>query len=382
MESNDAEITRQQKNSNPKVAFIVHPTDRALFREYINFLKPGKKINDSLLIKLFEWMPSYLVKQWHNLSFGDSRCVDAQLIFVPFLPEMKDIKLAVISAKIEQAIALAAAQKCQVASLGAFTSILIQGKEKQFEQRYGMALTSGNTLTAAVIVRSITEICRRFDRPLSTQTVAVIGASGDIGSGCCSYFGTRVRKLILTARGMVSLQQCVKSIGHNLACPVELTLDNSAALKSSDIVIFVTSSPTSLFTMEIFNPATIVVDASTPLNVVCDRPRPDVFYYHGGIVKIPFSLDVGFNIGLPAPDTFYSCQIESMLIALHGLPCSAGRGSITVEHIERYLRHLDRQPAISCLYSFLDHEYTPGEIAAIAARFSRGKHTLSQAFHA
>ena len=52
----------------PKFALIAHPLDMPLFRAYINFLKPGKTFKDEILLKLFEWTPSYRARSLTDLS--------------------------------------------------------------------------------------------------------------------------------------------------------------------------------------------------------------------------------------------------------------------------------------------------------------------------
>jgi hypothetical protein len=51
-----------------KVGFIGHPQDMAMFRAYIRHLRPDKVYRDALILKLFEWTPSYKVTEWKGLS--------------------------------------------------------------------------------------------------------------------------------------------------------------------------------------------------------------------------------------------------------------------------------------------------------------------------
>jgi predicted amino acid dehydrogenase len=339
--------------SRPRFALIGHPADLPLFRAYINFLKPGKTFRDELILKLFEWTPPYIAVSWSSVSFDGKQFADGILVMVPFLPEMRDISLKTVIEKVEGAIAIAAAEGCGVAALGAFTSIVLQGKEKEIGRRYGITITSGNATTAAIIVRSLEELALRFHRPLSGETVVVIGASGDIGTGVMLWMGSRVKKLILTARNAALLEQTVGRNRSGLACDIETTIDNASAIKQAGVAVFVTSAYRPLFSQEEFNPGAIVCDASAPLNVsVSGKQRSDIFLYHGGIAKLPCRLDPGFDIGLASPDHLYGCMTEGMLMTLNPeLPPSLGRGNITADTIHRYLEELSRYgitPAYSC----------------------------------
>ncbi len=338
--------------SRPRFALIGHPADLPLFRAYINYLKPGKTFRDELILKLFEWTPPYKACSWNDVSLDGRTFGDGILVMVPFLPEMRDISLKTVIKKVEGAIAIAAAEGCIVAALGAFTSIVLQGKEEEIGRRYGITLTSGNTTTAALIVRSLEELMPRFNRTLSQETVAVIGASGDIGAGVMLWLGTRVKKLILTARNGAILEQIVAQHRNGITADTEITIDNAAAIKKAGIAVFVTSAYRPLFSQEDFAPGTIVCDASAPLNVdVNGAVRSDLFLYHGGIAKLPCRLDPGFDIGLASPDHLYGCMTEGLLMAFNpGLPPSLGRGNITSKKIRHYLEELDRH-AIAPAYS-------------------------------
>ena len=161
-----------------KFACIGHPADVDQFRGFVNTLRTGenlppKAFNSRLLIKLFEWTPSFKVKDIHRVSFNGSGFAEGIVVIAPFLPEMKDIKLKEIGDKIEDAIAISAKEGCAVAALGGFTSIILQGREQDLSKKHGIKLTSGNTLTAAVIVRSIERIATRFGIDLAKSSVAI-----------------------------------------------------------------------------------------------------------------------------------------------------------------------------------------------------------------
>lgn len=347
-----------------KVAFIGHPADMPLFRAYIKHLRPDKTYRDELLIKLFEWTPSYKVIDWHNLTFDKKNYFDAHLIMVPFLPDMRDIRLKKVVEKIDQALSIASQSGCTVAALGAFTSIVLQGREQDFAQKHEMKLTSGNTLTAAVIVRSIEKTTAELGVDLSRATIGIVGASGDIGSGCVSYFGNKVKRMILTARSIGPLETLQESRKDMLTSNIEISTDNNMAVQQSDIVIFVTSAYVPMYSQDDFRPGTIVCDASAPQNVtVTDPLRKDVFVYHGGIVSLPFALDAGFDIGLASPDTFYGCQVEGILLALDdSLPCSWGRGNITREKMDLFLKKLDSVPNLGISLSAGRHVYSETDL--------------------
>jgi predicted amino acid dehydrogenase len=352
-----------------KLGFISHPADFEYFKNYINFLKPGKEFNDQLILKLFEWAPSYKINDFKNLSFADNDYkkadfIDCAAIIVPFIPEMRDLKLKLIKNKIEQALEIAAASSCTVISLGAFTSILMQGKEQELEEKYRFRITSGNTFTAALIIKSIENLCERFSIPLGEVTLGIVGASGDIGSGCLLHFGSKVKKLVLTARGLDSLEAIIARHKAEIKCEYILSTDNSSILKEPGIIIFATSAYKPFFYVDEFSKGTIVCDASAPLNVfVAGTPHSDVLLYHGGICQVPFEIDFGFDYGLPGASYLYGCMAEGLLHAFfNDLPHSWGRGEITQEKLGSYFKLLEGIPSLKIAYTVGNHIYTKEEL--------------------
>lgn len=345
------------------------------FRSYVNALRAGnnypeKEFKDKLLVKLFEWTPSFKVKELSNVSFGGTEAVNGIMVMVPFLPEMRDIRIKGINDKIEDAIAISAKEGCTVAALGGFTSIILQGREEELSRKHGIKLTSGNTLTAAVIIRSIEQIAERFGVDLGKATVAIVGASGDIGSGCTAYFCDKVKRLLLSARGMDRLQEVAGKVKTYARCEIELfsEKENQTAVSQADVVIFVTSAYKEIVELSDFSPNTIVCDASFPLNVKTNgNLRPDVFVYHGGIVSLPFEINPGVDIGLASTRMFYGCQVEAILMALHSdLPYSWGRGNIGREKLQQYLSVLDTTEELDVVYTIGHHPYAESEIKSHA----------------
>ncbi len=349
-----------------KTALIGHPLDALMFRTLIQKLRPDKTWRDELLLKIFEWSHSFKLREIPDISFDGVTTVDGSVFMVPFIPEMKEIALQKVVDKVIESLELAHADGCSVAAMGAFTSIVLQGKEEALEQQYGLRITSGNTLTAAAIIESVEELTRRFNINISETTVAIIGASGDIGTACACWFGGRAKKLLLTARGLHPLKQMVEKYGKYISCPYELSSDNSAAAKQARIVIFVTSAYGAIVGLEEFSPGTIVCDASAPPNVrVGDVLRPDVFVYHGGILSLPVDMSVGFDLGLASPRHFFGCQVEGLLIAMNPhLPSSWGRGQITPEKVAQYLEVIKQYPKLGLPFTIGDKIYSDLELDA------------------
>src|SRR5437016_12162173 len=87
-------------------------------------------------------------------------------------------------ARVRGAAACAIKAGAKIVSLGGFSSILIEGNFDQLPERHDTVFTTGNTLTVALIVHGITTICALEGRNLCRSTLLIVGATGDVGSGC------------------------------------------------------------------------------------------------------------------------------------------------------------------------------------------------------
>ncbi|MBD3343429.1 MAG: hypothetical protein GF401_00030 [Chitinivibrionales bacterium] len=359
---------------NEKVAFVLHP-DLDLVIRNAKAVKPGKEIREELILKMFEWLPPFKHMDCDSLSLDGEHSVPGAFYIVPFLPEMETVKKDDIVKKIDQGLGLAKSQGCTVAAMAGFTSIMIQGLEKDLAKKHDIRITSGNTLTSAIVIHSVEEIAEKCAVDFQDATVAIIGASGDIGSGCFLYFAERAGKMILTARGLAPLNEFVNKYRGFFDCEIEVTDDNRYAADRADIIILATSSYTTIFDLQDFRPRKIVCDASVPPNVQADPAalRDDIFVYHGGIAVLPFHLNHGLNIGLAKGNHLHGCQTEGLLNALHpDLPCSIGRGNITARRISKFLRLMEKYPSLGVAFSIGNKEYTPEEIEAYAQRWRKG----------
>jgi len=347
-----------------KFALIGHPLDMQQYRDYIHFLKPEKTFKDKLLMKLFEWAPSYKLKEWQDVTFDGKIFADGIFIMVPFIPEMKDIHLKTVREKIEDSLKIAAENRCTSVALGAFTSIIFQGEEAELEKKYNISITSGNTNTAAIIGYSIEQLTEKMDLQLKDLAVCIIGASGDIGLGCLEYFGNRVKTLNLSARNFNSLKKVISEREEHFTAEINCHQQNSDAILNSQIVIFTTSAYDNLSSLSEFQPGTIICDSSTPANVKLDiEERDDVFLYRGGIATLPFEINVGFDIGLGSNFEFYGCMTEGLLTTIYPkLPKSVGRGYITLESINAYIDKINKINGLSCAYTLNQKTYTEERI--------------------
>jgi fatty aldehyde-generating acyl-ACP reductase len=245
--------------------------------------------------------------------------------------------------KILNAMAHAQKHGIDITALGGFSSIIFENFNlEQFRQVRNTTLeftrfTTGNTHTAYVICRQVEQASQQVGINLSEATVAVCGATGDIGSAVCRWLDakTDVKELLLIARNQERLQQLQAELGRGKIMALE------QALPEADIIVWVASMPKGV---EI-DPTTLkqpclLIDGGYPKNLATKVQHPGVHVLNGGIVEHCLDIDWKImkivNMEIPGRQLF-ACFAESMLLEFEKLHTnfSWGRNQITVEKMNR-----------------------------------------------
>lgn len=261
-----------------------------------------------------------------------------------FLPEMlANRRIKAATRKIINAMAHAQKHGIDITALGGFSSIIFENFNlQQIQQVRNVKLeferfTTGNTHTAYIICRQLEQLAPTLGIELSKATVAVCGATGDIGSAVCRWLNARtdVAEILLIARNQERLQDLQAELGRGKI------MDLNEALPQADIIVWVASMPKGV---EI-NPNTLkqpclLIDGGYPKNLATKVQRPGVHILNGGIVE--HSLDIDWkimkivNMDVPGRQLF-ACFAESMLLEFEKwyTNFSWGRNRITVEKMEQ-----------------------------------------------
>jgi predicted amino acid dehydrogenase len=90
-------------------------------------------------------------------------------------------------------------------------------------------------------------------------------------------------------------------------------------IREADLVLSATSAAQPIIQPHHLKKDAIVCDVALPRDVspTVRRERKDVALIDGGIVGVPGHVDFGFDLGLPAGQT-YACIAEVMVLALEG----------------------------------------------------------------
>jgi predicted amino acid dehydrogenase len=244
-------------------------------------------------------------------------------------------------AKVNEAAECASKLQAGIAALGGFTSIVLEGRVDSLNKNPFTKFTTGNTLTAAYIVKSLENACMIFNKEIKDQNLLIIGSTGDIGSACVSYFAGKVKKLLLCARQQNILLQQEKKLSEN-KIPAKASIDVEALLPHADIIIAIASSMIENFNTGLCNRDVIICDAGYPKNLDCKLPEnlsERMFCGGMGIVKGGYNFTPDFHAGLykfPDKNIAHGCLLEAIVLSMENkqLAYSTGKGNITPEKIE------------------------------------------------
>lgn len=290
---------------------------------------------EKTLATMFEWAPAYESANDLVAPLGDGTQRRGILVICPFLPTRLGTPAGVAGAykKVLAACRLAQERGARVVGLGGFTSIVAGGQGERLTREVDVAVTSGNTLTAALALEQLDAMLGRLGWDLDDRSVAIIGASGDIGRACALSLASRVRSMTLVGRSERKLRAVAEALPASL--PVTLRGDVAEALDAS-IIITATSAAEPLIGEADLRSGTLVCDISYPKAVQRSRPRrDDVLVFSGGLAELPFTLDIGYLTRLAGGHLIHGCYAETIALSMAGRDesFSIGQGRISLERM-------------------------------------------------
>ena len=274
-----------------------------------------------------------------TFEFGPGEAVDCVGIVCPMLPAQMVTHQGQAIEKILGAIRIAHSLGASLVGLGGFTSIIGDGG-LEIARRSPLPVTSGNTYTAAVILQSVFSAADLLELDLKTARVAIIGATGDIGSVCAKTFVGEVNNLFLVAREQTRLQEFALSLGREYASKIKTLTTPEEAAYNSDIILTTTSATTTVLDYRRIKRGAIVCDVSVPPNIAREacKDRNDIFVFEGGYAAMPYFKNIKtlkftkhFQHG-----AIFGCLAETIILALENRfeNFSIGRGRIDINRIQ------------------------------------------------
>lgn len=305
---------------------------------------PGRApLPDEDIRDILPWIPPRPVCRVEVASITGARARGLYIdSFIP--PDRLDAACARDNlARVRAAASCAIQAGAKIVSLGGFSSILIEGNVDHLPDSRGTTFTTGNTLTVAFIVQGLRNFSAKKGRSLRSATLLIVGATGDIGSGCARCLAPFVDRVLLHARNLDRLRRLAAELEAGGA-RVEIATDLDHFSTRPDVVICAASLPSPSLLLHHIAPDALVCDAGYPKNLSPRADMPGVTVFFGGLGQVAGGLHLSPDVcGIlnrhPYPDMAHACLLEGIALALEGRheSFSRGRGFITplrVEEIE------------------------------------------------
>lgn len=296
-----------------KFGFIAYP----LSLELLYLVEPELKNYDINEIKkrVKNWPPQIVSEIRGVKSIKTGEEIIGHLVLIYLLPDqMIDLPTGFVIDKIVEAGNLAEAKGAKIIGLGGLTSV-IGNQGILVSKRLRVAVTTGNSYTAAMTIEAAIKASEKMGKDISKSVVAVIGATGSIGSVCAYHFSSISKEIVIVARNLRRLNKLAEELKNIKVANLIIERDINEAISNADIVITATSYPGALINVDKLKLGAVVVDVATPRNVEISgiSSRPDVLVVDGGLIKPPGDMKIDINIGLP-DGSAYACLSETMIL--------------------------------------------------------------------
>ena len=335
-------ITAREQRNEVDFALIGHQESWRSAADVVAVLRGAERgrLPDEEIREIFPWIPPRAVCHVEIASVTGAKARGLYIdCFIP--PDRLGCEFVHDNiGRVRAAAACAINRGARIVSLGGFSSILIEGNFHQLPERSETIFTTGNTLTVAFIIQGIRKMCALGAREISRSTLLVVGATGDVGSGCARCLAPFVKRVMLCARNAERLRILAAELEAG-GTAVEIVTRLEQVPYAADIVICAASLASPSLRLGCIAPEAIICDAGYPKNLSPRGDMPGVRVFFGGLGQIAGGLSFipdfkGVLNRHPFPNVAHGCLLEGMALALAQRfePFSQGRGFITRERVE------------------------------------------------
>jgi fatty aldehyde-generating acyl-ACP reductase len=304
-------------------AFIIHPIDpkRDISRKYPLL---GKIATQWMIDNISPLWPPVLVSEIDGITSASSgKEIKGWFVACPLTPaHILQLPEKAVYRKIIETGHLAEKLGANILGLGAFTSV-VGDAGQTIARALEVPVTTGDSYTVAVAVQAVLSAAEMLGIRLEHANVAVVGATGAIGSVCAELMAESAAGLILIGRRQAALEDLRQKImlerpERSGSLHVTTNTDLSA-LREAQLILTVTSAVHDIIEPDFLRPGSVVCDVARPRNISAQiaAARDDVLVIDGGMVDVPGPVDFHFDFGFPAGKAF-ACMAETIALALEG----------------------------------------------------------------
>ncbi|HEX7190135.1 MAG TPA: hypothetical protein VF381_01060 [Thermoanaerobaculia bacterium] len=323
-------------------ALVGHPENWRAATDVFSALRGADyaPVPDDEIREILSWIPPRAVCHVEVKSIADA---EAHGLYIDSFISPDRLDAACVPenlTRVRAAASYAIRAGARMVSLGGFSSILIEGNVARLPPGPRTVFTTGNSLTVAFIVQGIERMCALQGRTLRRSTLLVVGATGDVGSGCVRCLAPKVRRVQLHARNTERLRRLAAELEAD-GVDVEIATNFEQFANEADVVICAASLPSPSLLLNRIAPDALVCDAGYPKNLSPDAESSRATVFFGGLGQITgglkFDPDLrGILNSHPFPNVAHGCLLEGIALTLEGRfeSFSHGRGAITPRRVE------------------------------------------------
>ncbi|HEU5055057.1 MAG TPA: hypothetical protein VFU21_00970, partial [Kofleriaceae bacterium] len=320
-----------------RVGFLTHFLDPGDLLDWDPALRPLSPADCDAFLARTRGLVEPFVAARTGLRSPSGTRVDATVIGLPFTPTqvvdaMRSGGGEWALALIEQGVERARRAGCAVLGFGGFTSILTHNcRDIRVSD---VALTTGNSLTAAAALEATRLACRRLG--LARHVVGVVGAAGNIGRALAEVAADWADEIVLVGRP--GAERRLREAAAALPGSVRIATDLDA-LRTCNVVLAASNAARPVILPEHIDPdrPVVVCDVAVPRDVD-DRllvERPQAVVLKGGVVRAPLGQTLAIEgMNLP-PGEVYGCLAETLLMGLAGIGENFSYGPLDPMRIRR-----------------------------------------------
>lgn len=247
---------------------------------------------------------------------------------------------------VQRAVDLAVAQGCTVVGLGGYCSIITRnGKDVHAD---GIALTTGNGYAAGASIEAVRREARDAGIDWATARVAIVGATGNIGSVLAELIAPEVGAVTLVARDdrRAELERMAGQISLAAGPGSSVTSGSDIGLcRDANVIISATNDAGCVIRpCHVSGEPTVILDLAVPKDVhACvAAERPNAHIICGGVIQTPGNP--GFTIpGVPLnPGEMYACMAETVLMGIEGHTADGSIGALTPDRVRATIAMAER----------------------------------------
>lgn len=293
--------------------FLVHPED-------VNdvALKFPKLANwpPTVIETMLRYSPSLVVDHLQGIRSKHNEAEGWFIATTLTARQMLELPLHTVIRKIIRAGKRAERAGAKVLGLGAFTSV-VGDAGITIAKNLRIPVTTGNSYTVATAIQATRQAALLMGIDPAQAHIAVVGATGAIGSLCARLLAPHTGSLTLVARDEAKLEYIAGMVFSETGKTADISTNPRTTVRKADIVLTVTGSADTILYPEDLRPGSVVCDVARPRDVARQvaELRQDVLVIEGGLVEVPGEYQSKFRFGLPK-GTVYACMAETMLLAL------------------------------------------------------------------